>query len=1524
MARALTEAFRGIYSVLQQLGQRRTVVPLIEDIDAREGQVIVGVADGQVIRLPEGIDGSLGQVGIVLTDVVNPITVLNPDGTATSLGQPGAYDFITGTPDVYQTNPGGTVIGGSIPTDRLVGRDSPGTGAAQFISLTGGLEFSGSQSIRIADNGVTNAKLRDSSALSVIGRASNTSGDPADISATGARQFLGTNTAGTAVSFQTLSLLSPGAPIYDVMAAPFNASGSLAADDTAALNAAIAAANAVPGRIYLGPSHRITGALTPITGHNIIIQGRGEFNVGTWLVIDSAAPINLFTLSSQYCGINDVWITSARVYSAGLGIDVLNAYNARINRVRIQGTFEGIRVANSVLTYIDQCDVSSTWGPRCYFAEGVSGGLCHEAIFHRCQAGGGYPLAEAGSPSDWAPSTAYVVGNIVIANGNIYQCVVSGTSAGAGTGPSGIPGIGTPDSAYATHIVDGTAEWLFAMPHFSGFMHGSNVHTFQLNHCTVLNGGYGLSVEDHLPGGEIPQFTRTVNFQADHMLTRGVRLLGGHKARLHHTFVTSISAGSGIEIASTYGGDWEFVGGEVFGCSEAGVIIDCGNGALADIQIGACGGASPDTRDGIEVGNSASDWSVTGCSSGVMFTGTTYTRYGISVGSGCDNYLVVGNRFVDNLTGAILNTPGVALSRVVRSNVPDDGNWDGILVTANGGVGSKWLSFDFDDTSTIDFSFADNGGQDLNIRADWLGILVTANGVPGTRWLSLDFDDSATIDFSFADNGGQDLNVSAAVIDDSITNTKLANMASPRLKGRTTSGTGDPEDLTVTNSTTVTWNTATGGAISTERAALTGDVTASANSNATTIANNAVTNAKAADMATQTFKGRTTAGTGDPEDLSAAQAAGILVGQFPPNNAEFVTYSANATLTAERVTTSSTTVTVSTSVAGQIEFQRTALTGDVTASANSNATTIANDAVTNAKLANMAAGRVKGVQVDGSTGDPQDLTGLEVGELVRAQENQNWVSLAAGDYTGWAISSIQHIVAVDPNAGDVNIHGFTVSGGNAGGWFRIVKRGSDGRVLIKHQSGTEGTATNRTICPGAVDYVLTADGDAVDVHYIDNSIATSGTPGSVARWQVMDRAYVGTTSEINLTSISGNQGTVNIASLECGGCVNVSATADWQIEGFTAKADGFWFILSANNANFVGTLFDDDATATAADRMRNTHEVDLQAIAIQAFIYYAESRWRVVCTGRVSNVQLSNMAGNTIKANATASTGDPQDLAISADSFPARLSGNLVSHSLATLAGSGLDYASGGIINVAVDNDRDIQIDGSTGALFFRKSRRRHQWWEDFTHVPAQNITTAGAYLSFGQTGWFGDATGATGTLTAPLAEDNHPGIANIATGTTSTNAVSLNHGLIDLGGSVLAQDVYMVEAIFRLPTVTSILWEFGLRDQPGDNFVEFFGDTAVGTTTRTYVEEATVSTTTDTGTTYSAGAWNVYTLIQETLGTFDFYIDDVLEDTRSSNIPDAEEVYVFFEVTTRTAAARSIDIDYVYFESKNLGARTS
>ena len=55
-----------------------------------------------------------------------------------------------------------------------------------------------------------------------------------------------------------------------------------------------------------------------------------------------------------------------------------------------------------------------------------------------------------------------------------------------------------------------------------------------------------------------------------------------------------------------------------------------------------------------------------------------------------------------------------------------------------------------------------------------------------------------------------------------------------------------------------------------------GDITVSGSGTVWDIDANTVTNAKAADVPTATFKGRTTAATGDPEDLTVAQAKTLL------------------------------------------------------------------------------------------------------------------------------------------------------------------------------------------------------------------------------------------------------------------------------------------------------------------------------------------------------------------------------------------------------------------------------------------------------------------------------------------------------------------------------------------------------------------------------------------------------------------------------------------------------------------------
>lgn len=101
---------------------------------------------------------------------------------------------------------------------------------------------------------------------------------------------------------------------------------------------------------------------------------------------------------------------------------------------------------------------------------------------------------------------------------------------------------------------------------------------------------------------------------------------------------------------------------------------------------------------------------------------------------------------------------------------------------------------------------------------------------------------------------------------------QLQDIATDRLIGRDSAGTGDMETLTVSGGIEFT------GSGGIRRSALTGDVTASAGSNSTSIPNDTVTYAKIQNVsATDRLLGRSTAGPGDIEEIVCTAAGRALL-----------------------------------------------------------------------------------------------------------------------------------------------------------------------------------------------------------------------------------------------------------------------------------------------------------------------------------------------------------------------------------------------------------------------------------------------------------------------------------------------------------------------------------------------------------------------------------------------------------------------------------------------------------------------
>lgn len=122
--------------------------------------------------------------------------------------------------------------------------------------------------------------------------------------------------------------------------------------------------------------------------------------------------------------------------------------------------------------------------------------------------------------------------------------------------------------------------------------------------------------------------------------------------------------------------------------------------------------------------------------------------------------------------------------------------------------------------------------------------------------------------------------------------------------------------------------------------------------------------------------------------------------------------------------------------------------------------------VANAGLANMTAGTVKGRQIDAGTGAPVDLTGLEIGELIRIQTTQSHSQTGASQ----TITLNGDATVLTKSSGvSVNIIGIT---GGAAGRMLFLRHSSGGgsTTTIEHDSGS--TATDGIICPGGVPFVF--------------------------------------------------------------------------------------------------------------------------------------------------------------------------------------------------------------------------------------------------------------------------------------------------------------------------------------------------------------------------------------------------------------------------------------------------------------------
>lgn len=109
--------------------------------------------------------------------------------------------------------------------------------------------------------------------------------------------------------------------------------------------------------------------------------------------------------------------------------------------------------------------------------------------------------------------------------------------------------------------------------------------------------------------------------------------------------------------------------------------------------------------------------------------------------------------------------------------------------------------------------------------------------------------------------------------------------------------------------------------------------------------------------------------------------------------------------------------------------------------------------------------------------------------------------------------------------------------------------------------------------------------------------------------------YVGSTSNVNSTSVTGDQNVVDISALECGGVVSYQSVSESNIDGFSVKPAGFWFVLHIRDATTTSALTLTDNNGNTTTSMRCPGARDFRMSRNDSVILISSNdRWRVVST----------------------------------------------------------------------------------------------------------------------------------------------------------------------------------------------------------------------------------------------------------------------------------------------------------------------
>lgn len=421
-----------------------------------------------------------------------------------------------------------------------------------------------------------------------------------------------------------------------------------------------------------------SGAWTAITRNNIKHVGAGGATLGTWFLFENTTGNDVTFSNCQHAVVENIafWPSTSKKTSGYL-LRFTGCYRARVQNCYFAYGFSAVEISDCTETVVFNSEFRYLLGTRAinYTGTGIGPLGSYRVYVNNIVTNNPWPVVSNPLPShvrgNWAISTAYGGGDIVQANGKVWQCLTAGTSAGAGSGPSAIPGANAAD-AFTTSVADGTAAWYFVMDNeLTWFCQDNYAYSASVKHCGLINGAYALrQIDTANTGSSYPIWLWVSGTDTDHTLYGGVVATRGESVLLSDMWLGSALNGHGVRMASTHRGELSVTNSRIMGNSASGVYSEAPGLIITGNQIGKNSTASSGTQHGVHIAANVNRFVVgNNIIGGLVGGGTEGQGYGVFVAAGTsNNYTITNNVCNGNVTG-VVSDGGTGVTKTVSGNV---------------------------------------------------------------------------------------------------------------------------------------------------------------------------------------------------------------------------------------------------------------------------------------------------------------------------------------------------------------------------------------------------------------------------------------------------------------------------------------------------------------------------------------------------------------------------------------------------------------------------------------------------------------------------------------------------------------------------------------------------------------------------------------------------------------------------------------------------------------------------------------